>query len=74
MAEYKVHPSQHLPAQLLQVLPYIFLVWLQCLQGYSIMLSLRWQRKGSLQEDEADFAYQVLTGCAPYTVVCRMGN
>lgn len=36
MAEHKVDPKQYLPAQLLQMLPYIFLVRLFCLQGHSL--------------------------------------
>lgn len=33
MTKYKVHSSQHLLAQLLQMLPYILGMWLWCLHG-----------------------------------------
>lgn len=33
MTKYKVHSGQHLPAQLLQMLPYIFRMWVWCLQS-----------------------------------------
>ena len=46
MAEHKVDPKQHLPAQLLQMLPYILLVWLWCLQSHRATLMLGKGKKG----------------------------